>query len=383
MNAAFIFDTIILKKDENFYGMTLNYDFFKNRYLNMYDSIIVSTRVMDFNKIKGTEGYRKLNGDGVKFTPIVNYKQMPDAIKNRHKIKKELEKVIDQVDVVIIRMPSVLGILACAICNKKEKKYIIEMVACAWDGYINHRNSIGKAIAPIMFLATKKYVKKAPNVIYVTNRFLQKRYPTNGAQCSCSDVILNELEDNCLKDRMKKIENLNIKKMKICTVANVEMKYKGHIYVFRAIKELKKYGYDIEYYLIGNGNKSYLEREAKNLGISKNIIFVGSVPHDDVIKKIKDMDVYIQPSLQEGLPRALIEAMSTGIPAIGSSAGGIPELLNKEMIFKVKQTNQLIDIIKNITKSKLKKEANYNYTKAENYKPSKLNDLRTEFYTNI
>ena len=95
------------------------------------------------------------------------------------------------------------------------------------------------------------------------------------------------------------------------------------------------------------------------------------------------MDIYIQPSLQEGLPRALVEAMSTGIPAIGSNTGGIPELLNEKMIFTPKKTNQLVDIIKNTTKSELKKEARYNYTVATDYKPSKLNSRRTEFYKSI
>ena len=383
MNAAFIFDTIILEKDTDFYGMTLNYDFFKRRYLSIYDSIIVSTRVMDFDKAKGTEGYRKVNGEKVEYIPINNYKQIPDAIKNRHKIKMELEEIIDQVDVVIIRMPSVLGILACNICNKKGKKYVIEMVACAWGGYIYHKNPLGKIIAPIMFITTKKYVKNAPNVIYVTNKFLQKRYPTKGKQCACSDVILNEFDDNDLRNRIKKIDDLNLKKMKICTVANVEMKIKGHIYVFKAIKKLKIYGYNIKYYMIGNGNKAYLEKKAAKLGISENVFFVGSVPHDDVIKEINNMDIYIQPSLQEGLPRALVEAMSTGIPAIGSNTGGIPELLNEKMIFTPKKTNQLVDIIKNTTKSELKKEARYNYTVATDYKPSKLNSRRTEFYKSI
>lgn len=252
MKAAFIFDTVIAKKENNYYGMTLNYDFFKNRYLTIYDSIIVSTRVKDAENIKGIAGYKKLNGNGVVFLPISNYKEIPDVLQKRKKIMEELENVIDQVDVVIIRMPSVLGSLACKICKKKRKRYVIEMVACAWDGYRNHRNPMGKAIAPIMFWVTRKCVKNAPNVIYVTEEFLQKRYPTKGRQCSCSDVVLGGIKEDYLKSRMEKIDKFNKKEMKICTVANVEMKYKGHIYVLKAIKKLKKYGFDIKYYLIGN-----------------------------------------------------------------------------------------------------------------------------------
>ena len=51
--------------------------------------------------------------------------------------------------------------------------------------------------------------------------------------------------------------------------------------------------------------------------------------------------VYIQPSRIEGLPRALIEAMSRGCACVGSSVGGIPELLNNQYIHEVNDYNSL------------------------------------------
>lgn len=383
MTAAFIFDTVIIKKESNYYGMTLNYEFFKNRYLTLYDSITVSTRVKNSDKVKGTEGYKKLNGENVKFIPINSYKSIPDALKNKRKICMELKSVIDSVDIVIIRMPSILGAIATDICRKNNKKYVIEMVACAWDGYMNHRNIFGKVIAPFIYIKTKKCVKKAPNVIYVTERFLQKRYPTDGRNCACSDVILNPIDDRILKERIEKIEKSYIKKMKMCTVANVGMKYKGHIYAFKAIKKLKECGYDIKYYLIGNGDTSYLKSIARKLNILDNVIFTGSLAHDDVFKKLQEMDIYVQPSLQEGLPRALVEAMSLGLPAIGSDAGGIPELLNKNMIFKKRNTNELIEIIKSLNNENMKNESISNYNRAKYFSKDYLEGIRKPFYRNI
>ena len=362
---------------------TLNYDFFKERYLPIFNQIIVSTRVNEVNKAKGIDGYKILNGNNVIVKPIDSYSSVPDVFMKRKEIINQLRNVINKCDVVIIRMPSVLGIIASKICKQEKKKYLIEMVACAWDGYMNHTNPVGKIIAPFMYLKTKRCIKVSPNTLYVTNHFLQKRYPTKGNQCACSDVCIDNISNSILDDRITKIEKMNVRNLKICTVANVSAKYKGHIYVFKAIKRLLKNGYDIKYYLVGNGDTERLNKYSKKLGIENNIFFVGSLPHEKVFEKLKDMDIYIQPSLQEGLPRALIEAMSLGLPAIGSNAGGIPELLDDEMIFKKKKENQLFKIITRLNSELLQKHAKRNYNEAKKYTPEKLNNKRINFYKNI
>lgn len=383
MKVAFIFDTILAKdENNNFYGMTLNYDFFESRYLTMFDHLIVTTRAKNKELVKGSEGYKIVNGEKVDVKPIYEYKEIPNAITKRKKIEKKLKEIIKSVDKVIIRMPSVLGIFACNICKKINKEYIIEMVACPWDGYRNHTNPVGKIIAPIMYLETRKCIKKAPQVLYVTNKFLQKRYPTKGMECGCSDVVLNNVEKKIIQKRINKIKKSNLEELKLCTVANVGMKYKGHKYVFKAIYELKKIGKNYKYYLIGNGDQTQLKDYAKKLKIEENIVFLGSLPHNDVFKKLEEMDLYVQPSLQEGLPRALVEAMSLGMPAIGSKVGGIPELLNNQMIFRPKRTRELINILKKINKKIIIENINYNYNESLKYLPQRLNKIRSNFYLN-
>ena len=57
-------------------------------------------------------------------------------------------------------------------------------------------------------------------------------------------------------------------------------------------------------------------------------MFNGVLPSGQpVLNWLDDIDIYVQPSFQEGLPRALVEAMSGGRPAFASTTGGIPELL--------------------------------------------------------
>lgn len=382
MKILFVFDTFLLRKDNNdYYGMTLNKDFFEERYLKIFDELIVATRCKNINVCKGDiSGYKIVNGEKIDVNPIFSYNSMKDLVFKRKKIKRELEILINKVDAVIIRMPSVLGILASKICKRNNKKYLIEMVACPWDGYINHVSRFGKIVAPFMWFWTKKVVYNAKNVLYVTNAFLQKRYPTKGNTCACSDVVLPQSSPNTIINRLKKIEKTDFKNLTLGTVANVELKYKGHEFVFRAIAKLKKRNINCTYYLIGNGDNSRLKKLAQKLKISSNIIFVGSLTHKEIFESLEKIDIYIQPSLQEGLPRALIEAMSVGVPCVGSNAGGIPELIEKEYIFEKKNVRKVCNILSNLDINKLKKMSEANMKISENYSREVLDKIRNDFY---
>lgn len=381
MKIGFVFDTVLLQDKQNFYGMTLTYDFFQQRYLDKCDKMLIITRVGDIKQYKGNSlGYKITNGKNVEVNPINEYKTILDSIKNNNAIKKHILNELKKCDKVIIRMPSVLGIFACDLCEKNNIPYMIELVACAWDGYFNHTNKFGKIIAPFMFILTKKRIEKCKDVLYVTTEFLQKRYPTKGNSYSCSDVVLADFDDNLLNKKINKMKFFDNKNFTMATVANVGMRYKGHIYALKAIKKLKNKGINIKYYLAGNGDQNFLKQKIKNLNIEENVIFLGSLEHDQIFNLLDKIDIYVQPSLQEGLPRALVEAMSRACVCVGSDVGGIPELLNKEYIFKKKKSNDLCKILEKLTVEKVIEESNRNYTKAREFEKNTLDIKRNEIY---
>lgn len=382
MKTVFVFDTVLLKdKKNNYYAQTLTYDFFKNRYLEFCDEMIISTRNKEIEEFTEQNiGYRKTNGEKVTVYPIKSYKDIPDIIKNKKKIISEMDKIVKNCDNLIIRMPSVLGLFACKSARKYKKNYVVEMVACAWDGYMNHARFGGKILAPIMYLKTRYAIKKAPNVLYVTEKFLQKRYPNSNNNIGCSDVVIDEIDKSYMDKKRKQLEKTNCKELKIVTVASVQLKYKGQEYVMKAISCLKKVGFDIKYYLIGGGNNERLKKFVKKYNVEDNVIFKGSFPHDEIFKLLSEMDLYIQPSLQEGLPRAMIEAMSVGMPIIGSNTGGIPELIDHKCIFKKKDTKKIISMVKNIDNNFLVEQSEKNYLYSKKFYNKNLYTKRKSFY---
>lgn len=383
MKAAFFFDTVLLKDKNNFYAQTLTYDFFKERYLKYFKNITVSTRTKNIeDEIGYKTGYKITNGNNVSVIPINNYKNMSDYILKRKKIEKEIKNIIKNVDKVIIRMPSIIGIIAFDICKKLNKDYLIELVACPLDGYLNHKNKLGIIVAPIMYFKTKSVVYNANKVLYVTKKFLEKRYPTKGIIYQCSDVSLKN--DPCiLKNRLKRIDTQK-GYTNLVTIGNVNMKYKGHKYIIKAINYLKKLGKNnYKFYIIGNGDNKTLMKHIKKYNLENEVYFLGSLKHSEVFNELKDKDIYIQSSLQEGLPRAVIEAMSMSLPVIASNAGGTEELINKENLFKKRNYKELALKILNMNSNNQKKYAKINYDKSKEYNNDTLNKKRDKIYSNI
>lgn len=84
--------------------------------------------------------------------------------------------------------------------------------------------------------------------------------------------------------------------------------------VFSAVKKVRR---DAVLLLVGEGElKRSLERKADELGIRSSVIFAGSVP--DVEDYLQVMDVFVFPSLYEGLPLSMVEAQAAGLPCIAS-----------------------------------------------------------------
>lgn len=78
--------------------------------------------------------------------------------------------------------------------------------------------------------------------------------------------------------------------------------------------------------IIGDGrDRSMLERQCQENGLDKAVIFAGY--REDMANYYQFLDLLVLPSLSEGLPNTVLEAMSFGIPVLASAVGGVPEVL--------------------------------------------------------
>lgn len=389
MKLLFVHGTKIKVDNKNNYytGGSYNKDTWA-RYLNICDKLSVIGR-KEPETYKEEDAKKKFNffdKEKIKFIEVPNLNSSLKTFIDINKRKKReyvIKASVLKNDFIIVRLPSTEGNLAIKYARKFNKPYLVEVVGCSWDA-LWYYNLKGKILAPIRFLKQKRMVRNAPFVVYVTNNFLQSRYPTKGKYVNCSNVVLENIDSNILMKRIEKINKLDLtSKIVIGTVGGIDVKYKNQESVVVALGKLKQKGItNFEYQLVGGGNPTYLAAIAEENNVSEHVKYLGSIPHAKVLAWLDTVDVYIQPSKTEGLPRALIEAMSRGVLSIGTNAGGIPELLDEKYI--VNKSNGVENAIKNILmqidKKSMLDQAQRNFSVSKNYEKNVIERRRLKFF---
>lgn len=104
---------------------------------------------------------------------------------------------------------------------------------------------------------------------------------------------------------------------------------KGIGYLIRAMEGIKKEWKEIKLFIVGDGPiRSGLEDLSRQLGLMEEISFAGNT--DAVLSYYQKADIFVLPSLSEGLPLSLLEALSCGLPVIATAVGGNREILDPD-----------------------------------------------------
>lgn len=385
MKALFVHDHKF-KKDLNkgiYYSTgTLSSDIWQ-RYLGIFESLTIVGR--DDGDVVSTDDNRLpvSSTKGVSFNLLPNISNLKDELLGNKLVIKECKKLVASHDALIARLPSKLGLFFIKEAILQKKPYAVEVVGSAWDALWHYGSFKSKLYAPLMELSTKQAVYNAPYAIYVTETFLQKRYPCKVGEISfCSNAEINEVSNEVLIQRLIKI-NKNSSKTIFGLIGHYSADYKGIDVAIKALAHISPLLGDWEFQIVGSGDPIKYIKLAKKLKVVHNIKFIGRLQSGGPIYNWLDsIDIYLQPSLVEGLPRALIEAMSRGCPSLGSTVGGIPELLNEEQISKPSNSIELAENIIAVVSDKdvMLKLANDNFNKASSYYKYELTKRRTEFW---
>ena len=348
------------------------------RYYNAFGLITLCSRVEEIDQ---------LVDDCVDISDIVKKTITISSLMNML-LGKQNKAIIDgmrECDLVICRCPSISAYRAADCAKKLNIPFFAESMGCAWDAYWNHGLS-GKIIAPYMFFKMKQVVKNADYALYVTSEFLQKRYPRKKSSVAASNVLIKDVSNDIMDRRIDKIKATKNDEIILMTTAAVNVKYKGQQYVIDAIPKLNQVGIRVKYYIVGEGNQDYLKSIAQKKQVEDQVVFSGRLPLDDVFNLLDETDIYIQPSLQEGLPRSVIEAMSRGCLAIGARTAGIPELLLPKYVVSRKSSseiaNTIIDICSSAEEEKIK-VAQRNFAFAKEFLAPVLDERRNKYYEMI
>lgn len=103
---------------------------------------------------------------------------------------------------------------------------------------------------------------------------------------------------------------------------------KGVDVLLEATAELRTAGADVRLIIVGDGPlRTQLKAKASQLGLDGSVLWAGPIPNEDVSRFMGACDVFVLPSLNEGLGLVCLEALACGRPVVGSRVGGIPEII--------------------------------------------------------
>lgn len=299
-----------------------------------------------------------------------------------HKYDKVITENIKLCDLVILRLPSIIPVKVFGLAKKTKKPILAEAMGDPWDSYWHH-SPLGKIIAPYMYHMMKHIMQHTDYALYVTNSYLQKKYPARVLSVAASNVNIGEPQMSVLNCRLERLKNFNPKRFSVATLGGINVVAKGHEFVIQAIAELKQKGIIVDYYLIGGGDQTRLIKIALTHGVAEQMHFTGDLPMHEVFAHLDKTDIYIQPSLQEGLPRSVIEAMSRGCPALGSATAGTPELLEEDCIFRRASHKAIAQKLTWFIGQDLMARAKRNFMVSKNYSDDIISERRNNYFDYI
>ena len=150
-----------------------------------------------------------------------------------------------------------------------------------------------------------------------------------------------------LKQDLELKKKLNINEEKIIFTAARFTPEKGIEYLIRAFKKINEKEKETKLLIVGYGSEeNYLKDTANKLNLQDKIIFTGSIKHKDIIKYYNLCDIFVMPSMIEGLGFSSAEALACEKPVVASNVGGIPDIIingKTGFLVKPKDTNEIAE----------------------------------------
>jgi glycosyltransferase involved in cell wall biosynthesis len=296
---------------------------FWQRYLEVFSEVRVVARVRDVPE--GGAARQSADGPGISFAAVPHFIGPRQYLLRRGAVGRAIRAAVrdPRAGAVLLRVPGTLSNVAFQ--NLAGRSYALEVVGDPADLHARgvSRHPLRAVFQQMYTREMQAQCRSASVVAYVTRESLQRRYPTPGLAFGLSDVDLPPEAYAAAGRRW------HPGPYEAVIVGSLQIAYKGVDVAISALKLARQRGLDLRLRVVGDGAyRASLEAQASAEGVSSYVTFVGAVTTGTGVREQLDRsDVFVLPSLTEGLPRALVEAMARGLPALGSDVGGIPELL--------------------------------------------------------
>jgi glycosyltransferase involved in cell wall biosynthesis len=360
---------------------SLGYEFWAP-YLEVYDTLLACVRTRQCGH--PPEGWVQSSGERMTVIAMPDFYGPRGMARHYLALRQTTQAALAQADAVQMRISCPIGGTVFAQLPL-GRPYGVEVVNDPYDVFAP--GSVKHPLRPFFRWwfphELRQQCASAAGALYVTQHALQRRYPCPNYMVGVSDV---DISGDALV-RQPRPPRPEQQRFTLVFVGSLAQLYKAPNILIAAMAQCIHEGLDLRLVMIGDGYyRKELAAQAAEAGIAEQVQFLGQLPtKDDVRKWLDHADLFVLPSYQEGLPRAMVEAMARALPCIGSTVGGIPELLAAEDLVPPGDVNALARKICEIATDpqRMARMSVRNLTTALDYHTTKLAARRKAFYEHI
>jgi phosphatidyl-myo-inositol dimannoside synthase len=312
------------------------------RYLEVFSSALVAARVADVGE--PSAGSVRASDPLVEFCRLPSYAGASGLLRCVPRLCRAVAAGLDAAPALIVRAPSPLAWLVGRTATAAARPFAAEIVGDSDQVFSPgaFRHPLRGAIRQVAVRAERQIARDAVAVLYVTREILQRRYPTGGLAFAASDAVLDDAAfEESVRPGLGAAASFVI-----VAVGGLDQPFKGTGVLLQAVARLRRAGARVTLRIVGGGRLLPMFRqEAERLGIGACVEFLGQQDRTGVRDALDSAHLFVLPSLTEGLPRALLEAMARGLAAVATRVGGVPELLPDSCLVTPRDAVALADRI--------------------------------------
>lgn len=294
---------------------------------------------------------------------------------------------LDERTPLVLRMPGIVPTLALGVLSCRRRTFSVHVVGDPMD--VAFKARVGNRLAPVVGVvlggSTWLACRRAEVVAYVTEAYLQRRYPPGtGARVHAFSNV--RLGSHRQAPRKPKLPGLASSHIQLVTVGSLEQPYKRVDLLLEALAILRNQGWSLRLQVAGAGAQIGPLRElAERLGVAKQVCFRGTLDTAALQALLLESDLFVLCSDTEGMPRALIEAMAANLPCVSTAVGGVPELLPPDALCRANSVDSLVGALRrNLVSASLRqRNATRCGVASERFRPEALDPRRRAFIRDV
>lgn len=359
------------------------YDNFWVRYLAGFDQVTIVTRV----GAREDPAAKPMTGPGVDVLALPDIRRMVPFLLYIPRLLLLLFRLPRDAS-YILRIPGFITALAGFVLIIRRIPFGVEVIADPSDLFTDGASGfrLSQILHWFLVSTTKLQCRKAAASSYVTAAALQKRYPPGEGKPTFNYTSL-DLRDEDFVATPRTADQFNLKKPILVNVAMMHQNLKAQDVLLQAFAIVREKGIDAQLVLIGDGNnRENFEKLGRELGVEAHVRYTGLIPKGaPLLAELDKADLFVLPSRQEGLPRAMLEAMARGLPCVATNVGGASELVPPEELVPRGDVQSLADMmIKQLSSAEsLALQSKRNLDIARQYHRDTVSKVRECFYKTL